>query len=84
MGERESGSAQADAAKAKRDKILKIQAPELKGSTATTLNKVAAVGGAVTGVTSTITSGAGAFATDFGSMKNKIDACLNSLNISQN
>ncbi|MDR1476766.1 MAG: hypothetical protein LBI17_01400 [Rickettsiales bacterium] len=67
-----------------REEILGIQKPELTASKASTLNKVAAIGGAATGVTSTITSGVGAFATDFSSMKSRIDACLNSLNISQN
>ncbi|MDR1476866.1 MAG: hypothetical protein LBI17_01920, partial [Rickettsiales bacterium] len=55
-----------------RDSILgtkKDRSELLKGSTASTLNKVAAIGGAATGVTSTITSGVGAFATDFSSMK---------------
>jgi hypothetical protein len=71
----------------KRNAILGVKKQRselLAGSTANALNKTTAIGGAVTGVTSTITSGAGAFATDFGSMKSKIDACLNSLNISQN
>ena len=70
-----------------RDSLLGVKKERnelLKGSTASTLNKVAAVGGAVTGTTSAITSGIGAFATDFGSMKSKIDTCLSSLNITQN
>ena len=40
-----------------------------------------AIAGTATALTSNITQGIAAFATDFGSMKSKINGCLNTLKL---
>ena len=53
----------------------------LKGKKSSTLNKAMAIAGTATALTSNITQGIAAFATDFGSMKSKINGCLNTLKL---